>query len=392
MLVSATPPDFFPLGFLARLPYAMVPLATLILLDGATGSLTFAGIAGAAQSIAMAISGPVIGALADRFGQRRIGVITALGTILALLGLIATSQLGRPAMVVAATLAGLTQPQVGPLVRVRWARLVAAKGQPDLLPTALAYEAAADETSFVAGPAVVGLLTSIGLAVPMLASVALLGCATLPFALRHADGPAPRHRSSARLPLRPLGGMFLAMAAIGAIFGVVQTGVTAYATGIGAPGSAGLIYAEFGVGSALAGAACAWLPVRFGLRQRYPSFAATLLLGMIALTVLPVPIAVAVASLTVAPYMISLYGLTERLAPQGQAARTMTIVCAGGPLGTAAGRAMAGHLAGAHGSAGAFHPAPVIAGMALALAVALVVADRGRGTWLAVDPLKRVHI
>ena len=36
-LVSVTGFGFFPLGFLARLPYAMAPLATLILIDDATG-------------------------------------------------------------------------------------------------------------------------------------------------------------------------------------------------------------------------------------------------------------------------------------------------------------------------------------------------------------------
>ncbi|MGW1809874.1 hypothetical protein [Streptomyces sp. NPDC002078] len=40
--------------------------------------------------------------------------------------------------------------------------------------------------------------------------------------------------------------------------------------------------------------------------------------------------------------MISLYALTERLAPAGRAATAMTVLCAGGPLGTAAGQATSG--------------------------------------------------
>ncbi|WP_328974203.1 hypothetical protein [Streptomyces canus] len=57
------------------------------------------------------------------------------------------------------------------------------------------------------------------------------------------------------------------------------------------------------------------------LRARYVSFAATLCAGMLILFAgaqlvsVPVPVAVALASFTVAPYMISLYALTERLAP-----------------------------------------------------------------------------
>ena len=362
-LVSAAGVGFFPLGFLARLPYAMAPLATLILIDDATGSLTFAGLAGAAQSVAMAVSGPVIGLLADRFGHRAVGVTTALANVGALLGLLVLTDTRLPM----AVLAGLTQPQVGPLVRVYWSRHVTAA----LLPTALAYEAAADEASFVAGPALVGLLTPLGSGVPVVVTVALLGAATVPFALRQNGARARTQRGSGRLPLAALGGMVVAMAAIGAIFGIVQTGVTAYA-----PDSAGLIYAEFGVGSALAGAASAWLPQRFTLWARYVVFAGMLVVGMVALTVLPVPVGVAVASVTVAPYMICLYGLTERLGSPDQAATIMTILCAGGPLGTAAGRAVAGRLADLHGSTGAFAAAPVVAGAALALAITLALRRR----------------
>ena len=361
-LVSAAGIGFFPVGFFARLPYAMAPLASLILVQNATGSFTFAGLAGAAQSVAMAASGPAIGVLADRFGHRRIGVTTALANIAALLGLSASTD--RTAILIMAVLAGLTQPQVGPLVRVYWSRQVGS----DLLPTALAYEAAADEASFVVGPALVGLLTPLGPSVALLVTVGLLSVATLPFALRQ---PGPRvvrePQCEGRLPFGPLGAMVLAMAAIGAIFGIVQTGVTAYA-----PHSAGLIYAEFGVGSAVAGAACAWLPRRFTPRRRYVVFAGTLVAGMLALVALPVPIGVAVASVTVAPYMICLYGLTERLGAPGQAATIMTILCAGGPLGTAAGRAVAGRLADLHGVAGAFAAAPVVAGAGFLLAVVVV--------------------
>ncbi|HEX4223194.1 MAG TPA: MFS transporter [Pseudonocardiaceae bacterium] len=361
-LVSVTGIAFFPLGFLARLPYAMTPLATLILIDD---NFTFAGLAGAAQSLAMAVSGPVIGVLADRVGQRAVGLATTLANIAALFGLLWLAHGSHLAIMVMAVLAGLTQPQVGPLVRVHWSHLA----DDELLPTALAYEAAADETSFVAGPALVGLLTPLGHGVPLLATTALLGVATLPFALRQGSPRRQVRRSrSGLLPIGPLSGMFLAMAAIGAIFGIVQTGVTAYA-----PNSAGLIYAEFGVGSALAGAACAWLPRRFTLRLRYLVFAGTLFVGMIALTLLPVPIGVAVAGVTVAPYMICLYSLTERLGRRDQAATIMTILCAGGPLGTAAGRAVAGLLVDLHGSAGAFLAAPGVAAAALVLAAVVVI-------------------
>lgn len=374
---------FFPLGFLARLPYATSSLATLILVQAASGSYAFAGLAAAAQGCANALGGPIAGALADRHGHRLVGTVTALANAVALTGLIAASHTGRTSMIVASALAGLTQPPVGPLVRVHWSRLLHARDRSDLIPTALSYEATVEEISFVAGPAIVGLLAALGPTAPTAAAIALLVLATLPFALSLARGSA-EHRQRSRasrtpLPRLPLAAMFLAMAAMGTMFGAVQTGVTAYSNDSGHPGSAGLLYALFGIGSALAGAACAWLPARFTLRHRYVTFAATLLLGALTLVVgdrlQAIPTAMAVAGVTVAPYLISLYALTEQLAPADRATVALTILCAGGPLGTATGQVSAGYLADSHGSAGAFLIAPVAATAALLLAVAVFLAD-----------------
>ncbi|MGI5451677.1 MFS transporter [Streptomyces sp. CA-249302] len=380
---------FFPLGFLARLPYATSALSTLVLLQAATHSYAFAGLAGAAQSIATAVGGPLVGTLTDRYGHRSVGVAAALANFCSWAALLAASLGGRAAVFAAAALVGLTQPQVGPLVRVHWSRLVQARNQRHLLSGALSYEASADELSFVAGPAFVGLLAAVSPVAPAVVTMALIAGSALPFALVYADRTQPQPsgpQERRRLPRRPLAVMFLAMAAMGAVFGAVQTAVTVYATTIGDLSASGLVYAEFGIGSALAGAACAWLPRTFSLRARYVSFAAALFVGMLVLFIgarlVSVPAAVAVASLTVAPYMISLYALTERLAPVERAALAMTILCAAGPLGTAAGQAVSGSLAEAHGVQGALLVALVVAGGALLLALTALLVDGRRNTWI----------
>ncbi|MFD8814471.1 MFS transporter [Streptomyces sp. NPDC059627] len=374
-LLRVTGVGFFPLGFLARLPYASSALVTLILLHTSTHSYAFAGLGSAAQSVATAVGGPVVGVLADRHGHRRVGALAALANIASWAALLAASQVGRAAMLVAAGLVGLTQPQVGPLVRVHWARLLHARNEDTLLPTALSYEAAADELSFVAGPAGVGVLAAAAPRAPAATTMLLLTAATLPFALRQAGGAPDRPlagRPAHRLPRRPLAVLSLAMAAMGTVFGSVQTAVTVYAGAIGEPGAAGLVYAELGIGSALAGAACAWLPRRFSLRARYITFAAALFAGMLLLCVgarlVPLPAVVPVASLTVAPYMITLYALTEHLTPPDRATTAMTVLCAAGPLGTAAGQATAGPLAETHGPGGALLVALAAAAGALLLA------------------------
>ncbi|WP_445520826.1 MFS transporter [Streptomyces sp. NEAU-174] len=385
---------FFPLGFLARLPYATSALSTLILLQASTRSYAFAGLASAAQSIAIAVGGPTVGVLADRYGHRPVGTAAALANFGAWAILLATCHGTRESMFAAATLVGLTQPQVGPLVRVHWSRLVRSHDEHHLLSAALSYEASADEMSFVAGPALVGLLASVSPLAPAVTTMFLIAGSTIPFALLYTHRPTPWPLSGVRLksqlPRRPLAVMFLAMVAMGAIFGAVQTAVTVYADTIDKPGASGLLYAEFGIGSALAGAACAWIPQRFSLRARYVSFAAGLFVGIGVLFVgaqlVSVPLAIAPASLTIAPYMISLYTLTERLAPVERAAVAMTILCAGGPLGTAAGQAVSGGLAEAHGLEGALVVALVVAAGALLLALSAFLADRNRSIWI-IDPV-----
>ncbi|WP_163505481.1 MFS transporter [Fodinicola acaciae] len=350
-LLRAVSPWFFVLGFLARLPYAMSPLATLVLFTAATGSIAFAGLASAVQSVAIALAGPLVGFLADRW--RLTGAVLPVANAFALVGMLAVTD--GWLMVVTAGLAGLTQPQVGPLVRVWWGR-----SRRSLLPTALSYEAAADDTVFVVGPAVVGLLAFLGPAVPVLASVVLLVGAALPFGWIYGMEPASRVRVGS-LPVVAMARLFAGMVMIGGVFGAIQVGVTA-----ADPLAAGLLYAELGAGSALAGLACAWLPARFGLVWRHRVFAVALAAGCVALVVVrPLPLAIALASVTVAPYMITLYALTDRLAPTSFA---MTILCAAGPLGTAATRALSGPLADAYGPVAAFAAAPAAAALAVLLA------------------------
>ncbi len=374
-LLRRTGPGFLSVAFLARLPYAMAPLGTLILVRSATGSYAFAGVAAGAQNLATSAGAVVFGWLTERYGLRRPGTLAAVLNAAALGGLVAAGQAGRVAMFLAAVAVGLTQAQVGPLIRTHWSHLA---GSERFMASALAYEAAADEAGFIVGPAAVGLLAAVGPAVPPAAAAGLLLVAALPLAGRYAESPAGVRRDpTARLPLPAvrLAGLAVAMGLMGAIFGVLQTGVTAAAS----PGAAGLLYAELGVGSALAGLACGWLPARFGGHARYRVFAAGLVLGMslIALsgTLLPLPVAVLLAGATVAPYMISVYALTERLAA-GRVAAAMTVVGAGGPVGTALGQVIAGALTDRAGYRAAFALAPVLAGLASALSLAPVFLPR----------------
>ncbi|MDQ1051151.1 hypothetical protein [Streptomyces sp. V4I2] len=60
----------------------------------------------------------------------------------------------------------------------------------------------------------------------------------------------------------------------------------------------------------------------------------------------------------------------------------MTVLCAGGPLGTAAGQAVSGGFAETHGVEGALLAALVVAAGALVLALWAFLVDRGRNIWI----------
>ena len=338
-LARSAPLTFFPLGFFARLSYAITSLGSLLLLQHGTGSHAFAGLAAGAQNLAIAVAGFAAGGLAARFGARRLGMTLAVLNALAAVTLVAASTSGsRPAMVGAAVLVGLTQPHVGLLVRVHWSHTLG-RGTAALR-TAFAYESAVDELTFVAGPMLVGLFAILrpgdG---PVLGMVLLLVATSLPFAAMYTHDAAPR-QASGRLPVRRMAPLVGAMAAVGAVFGSIQT-----ATAAQAAGDAGFLYACLGVGSAVSGIVYGWLPRSFRVHTRYVVFSVTLVLGMVLLALSPwLPLGILVAGFFIAPYMITLYALTDALAPPARLPVAMAALGAGGPVGTAVGQALTGAL------------------------------------------------
>ena len=340
-LARSTPLTFVVLGVFARLPYAITPLGSLLLLQYATGSHAFAGLAAGAQSVAIAVAGFAAGGLAARFGARRLGMTLAMLNALAALLLVAVSMTAsRAAMLSGAVLVGLTQPHVGLLVRVHWSHRLG-RGT-TILRTAFSYESAVDELSFVIGPAVAGLF--VGLrpgSGPLVGMTLLLLGASLPFAAMYTDGAPKRQGASGRLPVRRLAPLVASMAALGAIFGSIQATTTAHATS-----NAGFLYACLGIGSALSGIAYGWLPQSFSADARYIVFSATLVLGMAVLLPLSPwpPVGILVAGFSIAPYMITLYTLTDALAPPARLPIAMAALGAGGPMGTAIGQAVTGVL------------------------------------------------
>jgi MFS family permease len=354
-------------AFLARLPLAMSQLGTLLLVSEASGSYGLGGLAAGALAVANAIGAPFAGSLADRIGQRHVVLVQSLAGAASLTLLVALVHGGASdvAVVATAALAGLAMPQVGPLARVRWRPITSRTGaqQRRLVDVAFSYEGAADEASFAIGPALVGLgvvLVSPGGA--LLLAAGLLAVFGTAFAL-HRTARVVRGQGGAAFPTgRLITPVLLVLVSaqllIGTLFGATQTGTTVLATQVGQPGLAGLVHATLGLGSALAGIATAYIPERFGPERRILVAAAALLLlslPLLAVGSLPALVAaVALLGCAVAPFMIGVFTLAERVVSPGRVATAMTMLASATGVGYALGSTVAGRLADAHGYTAAF--------------------------------------
>ena len=382
-LFSLAGPLYVVVAFVGRLPLAMAQMGTLLLVAGTSGSYAAGGAAAGALAVANAVGAPVAGSLADRVGQRPVVLVQSVLGGLGLVALVVIAHAGAAswAVVTVAVLAGASMPQIGPLARVRWRPITRDEEhhQPHLMEAAFSYEGAADEASFVLGPALLGLLVVVAspeLALLVAASVLLVfGCA---FALHPTARLTHAHRPQALTGARLVTGAFIvllvAQLLIGTVFGSIQTGTTVLATVAGQPGVAGLVHASLGVGSVLAGLAVAALPPRFG-------YASRVLVAAVGLALLSLPLLVTdtvprlfavvlVLGFVVAPYMISVFMLGERSAPVQRVGAAMTLLAGATGLGYAVGSATAGRLADAHGHLGAFSVTVAAAVTAALLAAA----------------------
>ncbi|KAE8765114.1 MFS transporter [Georgenia thermotolerans] len=374
---------FLLVGFLARLPVAMVVLGVLTLVTSATGSVGEAGLASAALAVSTAVAGPLIGRWTDRRGQRLPLLLLAPVNAVALVVLVLAARAGAPVAALCALCAvvGLSNVPIGSLARVRW---LGAAGEPRVAGAALSYESMADELGFVLGPALVGLAASAGSPeAPLLLAAALVAIFVTAFALHPSAAVAdPRVRplTAAAAPglarvLRKVGPAVAGMACVGLFFGASQTAVTAFAVDAGEPGRAGLIYALMGTGSAVMALAVVALPESVTLRARLVVCG----LGMAALSTAmtaptglgPLAVLVLAVGLFVGPAMVTLFTAAGRLAPEGGTAVAMTALSSANVVGVALAAAVGGRLADAVGPDAAFAVAAAASAALALLALAL---------------------
>ncbi len=363
-LISLTGWGLYPIAFIARLPFAMMVVGVLTLVVHVTESVQLGGLTSAAVGIGVVVAGPFVGAAVDRFGQRVVLVPLGLvnGILLGLFPLVLVAGLGEPAVLAIATAIGLSAPQAAAMSRSRLMSIVrsrvAPERQPRTLSNVMSYESAVDETAFVIGPFLVGILAAF---IAPWAPIAIAAALSLLFVTAFALHPSGRLAASAQRtdaePQAPfsavLSGRILVLVGatfgVGMFFGSTLTSLTAFAQAQGDDVEAGLLYGLMGIGSAILALGVVLLPAGFAHRHRWLVFAAVLAssAGGYALSSdLPTVIVVLLLmGLGVGPVLVTIFNIAGERSPLGRTATTMTLLASALTLAQALASAATGAIA-----------------------------------------------
>ena len=369
-LVSLAGRWYFPVAFIARLPFAMMVVGVLTLVVAARDSVALGGINSAAVGIGSAIFGPMVGAAADRFGQRAVLVPVGLvnAALLGLFPFVVSGTAPDLAVLAVAFCIGASAPQVAPMSRTRLVAIIRQRMAParreKTLSGTMAYESAADETVFIIGPFLVGILAS-----AIAPWVAVAGASVLTFVFVTAFALHPtgklvvgQHAESTQAParqlLRPrLVVVVVGILGIGLFFGSTLTSLTAFMETHGEASQAGLLYGLMGIGSAGLALGSAAFPRAFGLGWRWLVFGVVLLAGAVAFasadSVVAAGVVLAVMGIGIGPTLVAQYSLGSDRSPVGRSATTMTILGSAVIVGQSIASAITGDVAEHHGTAAA---------------------------------------
>ena len=386
---------YFPVALVARLPFAMMVVGILTLVVSARGSLALGGVTSAMTGLGTALVGPLLGAAADRFGQRRVLLVagTVNSVLLVTMAGLAFAPVPDAALLAVAFFIGASMPQVAPLSRSRLVAIIGRVYPRDRRTTvvngAMAYESAADEIVFVFGPVIVGLLaTTMTPAAPVIGAAVLALVFVTAFALHPTAAAGPARGAADRPAQAPTRDLFrvrvLAPVAgalgMGLFFGAMLTSLTAFMAERGVPEQAGLVYGAMGIGSAALALGVALFPARFSLSARWLTFAAVLVAGALALplvdSVTGMALCLLVIGVGIGPTLVTQYSLAAAFSPRGRSATVMTMLGSGVVVGQSAASAVTGVVADTLGASVALLAPAVAAAVVLGAGAVNAVAAR----------------
>ena len=368
----------------ARLPQGMVSL-TLLLVAAEHASMAVAGLVVAGYTLGQAVTGPVRGRLADRYGLAKVAACCSLGYALALLALLAAAITRAPAglLIGIATTAGLVNPPLSPGMRSLWSARAGAR----FAQAAFALDAAVFDLAYITGPVLAGALaTGLAPAAGLGLMLALTGAAVAIIGRQPRDRPAghpPQRRSRPRFPLRSagLGRLLLIGALVNAALSATEVALTGYVRyhhALWAAGpllagvSAGSILGSLLLGAQTSGAQTSGARTSPGRLPWLLACYAGSLAALTAAGLCPPLLAVAapLAGLFLGPVLATLFGGAAAAAPGGSGTETQAWLNSIMNGGAAAGAAAAGALLSGPVLGGVGANRPVLA-LALACALAL---------------------
>jgi MFS family permease len=359
--------SFFLIAFAGRLPVAMIVVGMLTMVTAVRGSIIDAGLASATVGLASGLGGPLVGAAADRWGQRWVLTVAAVLNASAITGAVGAIQCDGPLwmIVLACALVGVTGPQISPLTRARWLAMLDAFPEDEATPAhasaAMSYEGMADELTFLFGPVLVGVLaTLLTPAAPLVLAAALTLVFVIAFAWhtstpRMSNSPRQRREAGALLPflrarvLLPVAGMLM----IGGFFGTTLTALTEFMRIHGAEAQTGLVYGAMGLTSAVCALAVAAVPARVQLWRRWLMAACILAVPALALPwvteLWQLVVLLMVAGVGVGPTLVTIFSIGATVAPRGRLTTTMALLSSGVLVGQAVTTGISGSIAEAGG-------------------------------------------
>jgi hypothetical protein len=365
-------------GWLARLPIPMIGLGAVLLVAGETGSYGLAGALSGTLALAFSLVSPQWARITDRRGQGAVLRLQVSAYLVFGVAFAAAVIAGGPHWLwfLLAALTGANEPNIGALVRARWAHALGGSARQ----TAFAFESVVDEVVFVIGPPFVTLLATLvsppagflaGLLIGVGGGFWFAGLRATEPPVHAVDPTGPSRRAALLSPTVLVVG--LVYVAMGSVFGAMDVVVVGFAQEAGASAMAGVALAVFALGSLVAGLVYGLARLPGSLAARYIGcavffgLAVQLVLTVGSLAVL-VPVAF-VAGLSIAPALVSGTSLVEARVPRSALTEALSWTTTGLTLGVTAGSALAGAAVDAWGAESAFAVPAEAAGLAGLLAL-----------------------
>ncbi|MCW2635849.1 MAG: major facilitator superfamily 1 [Blastococcus sp.] len=366
-------------GWLARLPMPILGLGAVLLVEDATGSYGLAGAVAGTLALIGSLAGPQWARAMDRRGQGLVLRVAFTGYLVFGVAFVAAVVLDAPqwSWFVLAGLTGACGPNIGSIVRARWADALDA----DARQTAFAFESVVDEVVFVIGPPLVTFLATLisppvgfltGVVIGFAGAMWLSGLRDTEPPVQPVDAEGPGWASVVLHPI--VLSVAVVYLAVGAVFGAMDVVVVAFAEEEGAPALAGVALAFYAAGSLVAGLVYGVVRLPGTLAARYVGcvvFFGIAAQVLLAVGSLPALIgALSAAGLAIAPVLVSGMSLVESRVSRAALTEALTWVVTGLTLGVTAGSALAGAAVDAWGAEAAF----AVPASAAALAALLILA------------------